>query len=62
MSSLVGEHKSKEKSCKRHMIEASLEFGLQFGHSNFDFLNGAKSTNWVFSLNPNGPKMHRNIM
>ena len=34
------------------MIEASLEFGLHFGHSNFNVLNGVESTNEVFCSIP----------
>ena len=56
--SLVGK-KLHRKNCKKHMIEASLEFGLHYGHLNFNFLNGIESTNKVYFLNPNNQKMYR---
>ena len=47
MYSSVGTKSQREKSYKKHMLEASLEFDLHFGHSSFNFLNGVESTNEV---------------
>ena len=42
--SLVGK-KLQRKLYKKYIFEASLEFGLHFGHSNFNVLNRVKYTN-----------------
>ena len=39
---------NKGNNYKMHVIEASLESGLHFGHLDFNFLNGVESTNQVF--------------
>ena len=43
---------SKGENHNMHMIEASLEFGLHFGHSNFNFLDGVESTHEVLCSIP----------